>query len=611
MQSATMANSSIPAAGSDKGSDRHMAPFLAEIRALIEGQAQQDAIARIEARMDDDPLDPAALIGLGFVAFAGDQIVSALDALKQALEAAPRSALAADCLAILYAMAGEVAEATFYAKLAQANGLDDETLKVRPAGWPGFAFLFRAIRERPLLTQGLKQMAAGQTAFGLRLIEAQAAFSPEDGETQRAHADALIAIGRHRQAAEILSRFAANGAADAFDLSRLGHALAAIGDGAATGIIAEALAQASGDPAAGADVLCAAATVAVLTGGDPVRHLDRHGALIPITAPLVAPAPLPPRPRVGVLATALGDEADIETIAALAQGLRDGNLGELVVFGAGTLDLPHNRLLQGRVTRLVDAAAFDGETLAHTVAGEGIDLLLDAGGLAAPLHAAALALHPAGIVMSWLNAPCALPWTEGAIPATARLARLEPTARPDRAEGPLLIGTDVLPGQLHEEFLDALAALLERLPDARLLLRDRDFSHQDNVATLIERCQPLGIAGRIEIVDGSPLSFAAGLDLYVAPFRALGGQDVITAVSVATPCVALRGAAPWQNLGAATLDALGLGEYAARDIGDFVAVAAALAADADASRRFAAAAAVAPAFNPSAFASALLGSLDP
>lgn len=606
-----MANASTPEGGPDRGPDGLMAPFLAEIRALIEGQARQDAIARIEARMDDDPLDPAALIGLGFVAFAGDQIVSALDALKQALEAAPRSALAADCLAVLYAIAGEVAEATFYAKLAQANGLDGETLKVRPAGWPGFALVFRAIRERPLLTQGLKQMAAGRTDFGLRLIEAQAAFSPEDGETLRAHADALIAVGRHRQAAEILSRFAANGAADAFDLSRLGQALAAIGDGAAPGIIAEALVLAGNDPAAGADVLCAAATVAILTGDDPIRRLDRQAALMPAAAPLVAPAPLPVRPRIGVLATALGDEADIETIAALAQGLRDGNLGDLVVFGAGTLDLPHNRLLQGRVTRLVDAAAFNGETLAHTVAGEGIDLLLDAGGLAAPLHATALAHHPAGIVLSWLNAPCALPWTDGGLGAGARLARLETTSRPERAEGPPLIGTDILPGQLHDDFLDALAALLERLPEARLLLRNRDFSHQDNVATLIERCQPRGIADRIEIVDGTPLSFAAGLDLYVAPFRALSGQDVITAASVATPCVALRGSAPHLNLGAATLDALGLGEYAAADAGEFVAIAATLATDTDASRRFAAAAAVAPAFNPSAFASALLGSLDP
>ncbi|MFZ2871955.1 hypothetical protein, partial [Zavarzinia sp.] len=364
------------------------------------------------------------------------------------------------------------------------------------------------------------------------------------------------------------------------------------------------------DPAAATDVLCAAATVAILTDGDPARVLEPRGPLVPKAVSLVAPSPLAGRPRIGVLATALGDEADVETIAALGQGLRDGNLGELVVFGAGSLDLPHNRLLQGRVSRLVDAAAFDGETLAYTIAGEGIDLLLDAGGLAAPLHADALAHHPARRVLSWLNAPCALPWTEDAVPAGASLARLETTTRPERGDGPLLIGTDVLPGQLQDDFLDALAALLEQLPEARLLLRDRDFSHQDNVAILIERCQPRGIADRIEIVDGSPLAFAAGLDLYVAPFRALSGQDVITAAAVATPCVALRGPARHLNLGAAALDALGLGEYAAADIGEFITIAAALAADADASRRFAAAAAVAPAFNPSSFASALLGSLE-
>lgn len=610
MQAATLADIT-PTAGTGRHrmTDDLLAPFLTALRPLIESRDHEAAVASIEARMAADPVDPAALIGLAFVAFAGDQVLTALDALKQALDAAPRSALAADSLAILYAIAGEVAEATYYAKLAQANGLDETTATLRPAGWPGFAFVFRNIRERPLLAQGMKLMAAGQSDLGLRLIEAQAAFSPEDGETQRAFADALIAVGRPRQAAEILSRFAANGTADAFDLARLGLALATIGDSAADGITAEAIAVGKVEPAAGPDVLCAAATIATLTGGDPARSLNRHASLLPAARPLVAAASLPERPRIGVLATALGDEADIETIAALAQGLRETGFGDLVVFGAGTLDRPHNRPLQGRVQRLIDAAAFDGETLAYTIAGEGIDLLLDAGGLAAPMHALALAHHPASRTLAWLNAPCALPWTDAVAPAGAALARLETTARPERGTGPTLIGTDIVPGQLHDDFLDALAALLGRLPDARLLFRDREFSHPDTVAALIERCQPRGIADRIEIVDGGPLAFAAGLDLYVAPFVALNGQDVVTATAVATPCVALRGEVRHRNHAAAVLDALGLGDHAAADAASLVALGAALAADRNAPGRIAEAATAAPAFTPAAFVSALMGSI--
>ncbi|WP_165837640.1 hypothetical protein [Zavarzinia aquatilis] len=589
--------------------DDLIAPFLTALKPLIDSRDHEAAIASIEARMAADPVDPAALIGLGFVAFASDQVLTALDALKQALDAAPGSAVAADSLAILYAIAGEVAEATYYAKLAQANGLDQTTASLRPAGWPGFAFVFRNIRERPLLAQGMKLMAAGQSDLAMRLIEAQAAFSPEDGETQRAFADALIAVGRPRQAAEILSRFAANGTADAFDLARLALALATIGDSAADGIAAEAIALGESEPAAGPDVLCAAATIATLRGADPARSLSRNAGLLPAAGPLMPAAALPERPRVGVLATALGDEADVETIAALAQGLREAGCGDLTVFGAGTLDRPHNRPLQGRVQRHIDAAAFDGETLAHTVAGEGIDLLLDAGGLAAPMHTLALAHHPALRTLAWLNAPCALPWTDGAVPAGAALARLGTTARPARSDGPTLIGTDIVPGQLHDDFLDALAALLDQVPDARLLFRDREFSHPDTVAALVERCGPRGIADRIEIVDGSPLAFAAGLDLYVAPFVALNGQDVVTATAVATPCVALRGTVRHRNHGAAALDALGLGDHAAADVAAFVAIGAALATDRGASARIAEAAATAPAFSPAAFATALMESI--
>ncbi|MCF4166595.1 tetratricopeptide repeat protein [Zavarzinia compransoris] len=594
--------------------DAEMAPFLCEAVALLDAGDSDSLIARAEARLSESPGDGAALTALAYTAFATDRVVLALDALRQALDAAPRSAVVADSLAILFALAGEVPEATFYAKLAVANGLDETTPGLRPAHWPALTTLFAAIREHPYLTRGLAALAAGDLQSALVLLEAQAAFSPNHGETQRALADALVAAGRPRQAGDILARFAANGAADGCDMARLARCLADCGESdAARGVIGEAATYRDEDAEAeiAAAALYLTALAPELKGFTP-PHVATRDALVG-----TASAPLPDRPRVGILATALADEADLETVAVLAQGLRELG-GETVLFGAGALGAGHNRAFQGRIGRHIDAAEFDPLTLAHTIAGEDLDLLLDAGGVAAPLHLAALAHHPAPRVAGWLN----LPFSAGlagidralgaAPPASGILARFDAAPRLAPFDDVPLIGADVQAGQLHNDLLATFAAMLRAVPDARLLLRDRELSHPDMVGSLIERFTALGIADRIEVVDADAPTFAAGLDLMVAPFAAISGQDVITAAGFATPGVALRGRTPWNRQGADALAALGLGDRVGEAPADLAAIAARLLADRAAARAATAAAIErAPAFKPAAFAAGLLDALRP
>ncbi|MFA5120141.1 hypothetical protein, partial [Zavarzinia sp.] len=468
----------VPARGI--GADLSIAPFVADVVPLVDSGDLEAAIERIEQRLAGRPEDAAALLAMAYVAFRADQVVVALDALARALDSAPGSAAIADSLAAFYALAGEVAEATYYAKLAQANGLGDGKAVARPAGWPAFADAFLAIRDRPFMARGIEALNQGKIEIALRLLETQAAFSPNDGETQRALGDALAAAGRPRAAADVLARFAANGTADAFDLARLARYLALAGEFAPLeGILEEARAAAAAEPEAAPEVACALLAAAVLAPGDPgrpARAAETAAALLESAPVLVAPgSDLPERPRIGVLATSLGQDGDAETISVLARGLREIGAGGIVLFGAGPIEAEHNALLQGMVERYVDAGATDGATLAYMVAGEGVDLLLDAGGLAAPIHAVAMAHHPAGRCLAWLSAPCDLPWTDGRVAGTpARLDRIE---RPARPEGPPTIGADITPGQLHDDFLAALAAILTRVPDARLALHDREFSH--------------------------------------------------------------------------------------------------------------------------------------
>ncbi|MDD3445583.1 MAG: hypothetical protein PHS60_09245, partial [Zavarzinia sp.] len=414
--------------------------------------------------------------------------------------------------------------------------------------------------------------------------------------------------GRPRAAADILSRFAANDSADGCDMARLARCLADCGEwDAARGVIGTA--GASADEDAAAEIAAAALHVALLSPATKTLP-----ATVAAEAPLVEPdpSPLPERPRIGVLATALGGPGDIESVATLAQGLRETG-ASLVVFGAGPLTAPHNRLLQGRVGRHIDAAEFDAFTLAHTVMTEGVDLLLDAGGIAAPLHLATLAHHPAPRTAGWLNLPldtgvAGLDRVLGAAPpASGIIGRLDASPRLLPADDVPLIGADIGAGAMHDDLLQALAAILRTVPDARLLLRDHELSHPDMVGTLIERFGALSIADRIEIVDTDHVTFIAGLDLLLHPFVAESGNDVVDATAHGTPAIALRGTSPWRRQGANALQALGLGSRVAATCDDYAAIGAGLLADrARARAETAAVTATAPAFAPAAFATGLL-----
>lgn len=612
-----------------------MTPFLAQVIELLDAGHSATAITIVEERLASIPGDPGALIAMGHLAFLSSDFILALQAFREAHEQAPDSALAAEALAILFALSGELAEATYYAKLSQANGLNDSVLALFPAGWPRFTAVFRTIRERPFLARGMTALVRGDIDEALKNLRVQAAFSPDDGSTQRALADAELAFGHPRAAADILSRFAVNGSADGWDLSRLALALACAGEAqAAEGVMAEALATRT--IGAEADLAATGLVTLLLSPATPVEGVALGTAVSRINHDLCGAPPIVGRAvthdglqRIGILASALSHPRDIETIAALGQGLREVGGPELVVFGTGSLSAPVNRLLQGRITRHIDAGEFDGDTLAYTIASENLDLLLDAGGIGAAQHMAALAQHPAGLTAAWLNAAFAghtpgLDLLVGgnaldagqvsmplALCETGLVARLDRSARLDTGghETPLL-GADILPGQLHDDLLAAWASILHRLPQSRLLLRDREMSHPDTVSFLIARAQSLGIAERIEIVSGKDTDFAADLDLLLTPFVATNGHDVVTAAAVATPAVALAGPVRHRRFSAAALVSLGLGAHVATTVDDYVGLATNLATDGEARQRTAQAAAQAAAFSPRIFAQGLLAAID-
>lgn len=575
--------------------------LLASGLAALDGGRPDQALAEAEQLLSGAQSHGAGLVLLGFAGLLRNQPALALEALLAAHEEQPASPLIAEALAILYAVGGEIAEATYFAKLAQANGLDDATLACFPKAWPGFAAALLAIRERPFHHKGVRALEAHEPALAASFFEAQLAFRPNDGQSLRALADCRLALGQPRRAGELLSRFTAQ-AADARDLSRLSLCLAQSGAAAQAAALAdEAGRRAPADGRIAAAALVAASYDPAATG-DRLRDLGRarYASLLP-AVPLTARAPLPEGGlRLGLL---LGNPLDgdlLASVAAFAEGCRSLDGVVLIAFGDGPLDQACHAPLQGRIDQWIDVGRFDPMTLGVVVRGEAVDVLLDAGGLTAPLSGAALSHHPAPLCIAWAGQPVALPGpgvdlllsapgldadapeAPLAICTAGLIAPFGVVAAAPRERGDeLLFGADLAPGQLHDDLLDAWAALLAALPQARLVLRDREFSHPDAVADLVARAGARGIAEQIELMAGSRAAFAAAVDLLLAPFAALDGFDALTALAAGRPVVACAGTGRHRRFAAAVLDSAGLGAWIADSPAAYVALAHRLAQNLD------------------------------
>lgn len=582
----------------DDDDRRLLAPGLA---ALDAGQVEQ-ALAEAELLLASAPSHGAGLVLLGFVGLLRNQPALALEALLAAHEEQPASALIAEALAILYALGGELAEATYFAKLSQANGLDAATTASFPKAWPGFAGALLAIRERPYYHKGMIALETHRPALAADFFEAQLAFRPNDGQAIRALADCRLALDQPRRAAELLDRFAV-AHADARDLSCLSHCLAQCGlsERAATladeagrraphdlEIATAAIAAASFDPAATAPRLRDLARV-------------RYDGVPPLAA-VAARAPLPAGGlRLGLLLGRPWDGEALAAIGTLAQGCRSLDDVTVVAFGEGPLDQACYASLHGRIDHWIDISRFDPTTLAVVIRGEGIDVMLDTGGLAASLSCATLSHHPAPLVIAWLGQPVAVPppgtdlilsapGLDPDIPnaalALCPAGLVAPVAgpatgrRPD--DGAILLGADLRLGQIHDDLLDCWAVILAAIPNGRLVLRDRELSHPDNVAELIGRAGSRGIAERVELMTGSRAAFAAGIDLMLAPFVAADGFDALAALAAGRPAVACAGDGRHRRFAASALICAGLDSWVASSPADYAATAIRLAGDLDA-----------------------------
>ncbi len=234
--------------------------------------------------------------------------------------------------------------------------------------------------------------------------------------------------------------------------------------------------------------------------------------------------------------------------------------------------------LTGAFTKWRDIGALDPATLARTLAGDGVHVLVDGGGFAAAQQLQALARCTGAIRVSWLGNP-------GGILAPLYDRELGPGAYPvlGKARGPrapktgaIVFGADAGMAQIDRATAALWASVLQAVPDASLVLRGNDMENGANLTRLVRRFGS-ETAARIDIRAAVLAEeFYQAVDVGLLPCRGASPRAAAEALGHGVPVVALAGASRAEPYSGFLADR-GLGAFVAADAGRYRAIAAALA----------------------------------
>lgn len=539
-----------------------------------------------------------AVCALSVIAFHQGNLAGAITLLEPLAEGVQGNSDIPEALAVLNCLVGRVSEALYYGKLATVLQPDNTLLPLFGTGFPKYADAFLAIEHKPLLARARAAVDAGQPAQACGLIEQHLELFRDDVEGLDRYAECLMVMGEYRKAVGVLRSVLTLAGPSATLYGRLGQSLVALGE-FDQGMACHRQAVARGPKAA---VLWAGMVRdwAYSPWGDGSAKDEAAAGLAKAIAeagPKIARRPpaaqVKPVQTIGFLCNALTDPDQRAMVAAIGRGFDRASV-RVVGFGPGELGDAVNLPYRGGFDVWRNTSKIDELTLSAVIRGEGVDVLVDADGLAARERLSLLARNAAPLQYSWLNVPLgvAVPGAHGHLgaqagPACGALllpcADVSPTPVPaSLAEGRMTFGADVNLAELTPELARVWSAILHAVPDSMLVLADRGFTQPDATGRLIDMFGNFGVAHRIDVVACErPEAFFAEVDVALAPFPMLRPAPYGLGLSSGVPVVALSGR---DATGFGTTLAA-LGEAAARlvaaDAEHYVANAVSLAGDLD------------------------------
>ena len=224
---------------------------------------------------------------------------------------------------------------------------------------------------------------------------------------------------------------------------------------------------------------------------------------------------------IGYLVSAFVDPDDACAVAAVAHA-HDRSRVTVLGFGLGSQTGEQNGSLVGVFSKWRDIGALDPATLARTLSGDGVEVLVDAGGFASAAQLRALTRFDTALRVSWLGNPAGIlaPLYDTEASAAADYPVLEVAAPPraNAADDAIAFGADLGLAQLDSRTVPLWAAVLPALvPAAKLVLRARDMDGNGNVARLIAQFGET-LAARIDLRQVARTSeFHQAVDVALLP----------------------------------------------------------------------------------------------
>ena len=281
------------------------------------------------------------------------------------------------------------------------------------------------------------------------------------------------------------------------------------------------------------------------------------------------------------------------------------------VFAYAELQQPDavTQRYQAVVDHWVPTVGLSDAQLADRIRADRIDVLVDLAGHTRGNRLAVFARKPAPVSVSWMgygsttglaaidyfltDVHCAPAQSDALFSETPwRLATPYAVYRPDPGMGdcgplPALRNGYVTLGslsrsiRLNDALLDVWARVLQRLPDARLVVDSRNFADPAACDALLARLESRGIArARLALGHHSPpWDVLRGIDIGLDCFPHNSGTTLFESLYLGVPCVTLAGRPSVGRIGSAILHGLGRPQWIADSADAYVEKVVALARD--------------------------------
>ena len=270
--------------------------------------------------------------------------------------------------------------------------------------------------------------------------------------------------------------------------------------------------------------------------------------------------------------------------------------------------------LQSLSDHWLSTVGMPDEMLARRIVEDRIDILVDLAGHTGDNRLSLFACKPAPIQVNWLGYPHSTglramdyrlvdevsdPQGTADALASESLVRLPggflcyeaPPTAPLPSQPPCLEGAGITfgsfnnPVKLSTATLDAWGALLQRLPKARLLLKGKLFADTAACTAILAQLEQRGVkSARVTVLGMLPdpsshLALYSRVDIALDPFPYNGTTTSCEALWMGVPVVTLCGDRHAARVGASLLTQVGLSEFIATSVADYIDIAATLAAD--------------------------------